>query len=67
MSGARDIDTTNVHGVSRVFSGGPEIHISRPPHGSMTRGEALTLAAWLVTMADDDDSFPAILARVQAS
>jgi hypothetical protein len=37
------------------------------PRTVMTREEALAHAAWLVTLADDDDEFAAYLAAVRSS
>lgn len=43
------IDTTNRHGVS---SRGDKIALLIPPRGEMSKQDALTLAAWLVMLAD---------------
>lgn len=64
MSDAANLDTSNHHGVSRISD---RVLISIPPRSSMSREEALVLAAWLVLMADDDASFAAILGRVMTS
>lgn len=37
------------------------------PRPVMGRREALTHAAWLVALADDDDEFPAYLAGVRGT
>lgn len=37
------------------------------PRPMMTRQEALTHAAWLVAVADDDDEFDAVLAAVRST
>jgi hypothetical protein len=47
-----EIDTTNTCLVSSMH--GEKIAILNPPRSPMTKTEALTLAAWLVALADDD-------------
>jgi hypothetical protein len=37
------------------------------PRTLMSRREALAFAAWLVSVADDNDEFPAYLAAVRSS
>ncbi len=44
-----EIDTTNRH---IVCMRADKIAIMMPPHGEMTKQDALTLAAWLVMLAD---------------
>ena len=41
------------------------IVIMVPPRNPMTNTEALTLAAWLVALADTEDEFQSILEAVQ--
>lgn len=45
---------------------GGQIVCLNPPR-VMTKQQALRLAAYLVTFADDDDTFPAVLAAVQST
>lgn len=62
------IDTTNLYWVGST-SGGTDrvIQVLHPGVARMTRDQALNLAAWLVTLADDDDEFPEILAAVRST
>lgn len=53
-------DNTFMVGVS-----GANIILLKPPRGSMSKSDALNLAAWIVAVADDDDKFPALLSAVQ--
>lgn len=46
---------------------GDKISILKPLVLSMTREDALNLAAWLVALADEEGRFPAILEEVQNS
>ena len=59
---ADEFDTSNkfMVGVS-----GAHIVMLRPPRGSITKEDALNLAAWLVALADEGDKFPAQLEAVQ--
>lgn len=60
-----EIDPANAQFVGRDGFG--RIHVMLP-RGSMTRAEALTHAAWLVTLAEDDDGeFAAHLAAVRGA
>jgi hypothetical protein len=56
------IDTTNKFLVGGRADG---ILITCPPRGSISRQEALVLAAWLVSLADRDGEFQKVLAAVQ--
>lgn len=47
-----------------VGSRGDDIVVMLPP-SAMTRHQALSYAAWLVTIADRDDEFPAYLKAVR--
>lgn len=58
---AQELDTSNRFMVSAA---GPNISIMRTPT-TITRDDALNLAAWLVAMADREDKFPALLDAVQ--
>jgi hypothetical protein len=44
------IETINDH---LVCSNGDSIIIRMPPHGAMSKADALRLAAWLVAIADE--------------
>lgn len=57
-----DVDISNVHMVS---AGSRGIVIIAPPIVPMTKTDALVFAAWIVALADEDGSFPDLLARVQ--
>lgn len=62
------MDITNRHLVSSMH--GDKIAILNPPRSAMTKQEALTLAAWIVALADDDPertTFSEILAEVLGS
>jgi hypothetical protein len=62
-----DIDTMNKHMVS---TRGDQIAIQMPPMGFMSKAEAMTLAAWLVVLADPSDDhadFWAVLSAVEQS
>lgn len=63
MSGPA-IDPANAQYVGR--NGRGEISVAMP-RSLMTRQQALAHAAWLVTLADDDDEFAAYLAAVRSS
>lgn len=54
----------NVSNDSVVSVSGDQIVIMRLRQ-RMTKPEALRLAAWIVAIADDDESFPALLEAVQ--
>ena len=58
----RPIDTANKYGVS---SRGNTIGLLFPPRGEMSKDEALTLAAWLVALACDEERFKEILTAVE--
>jgi hypothetical protein len=58
-----EIDTFNKH---MVGVQGGNIVVLMPPHGPMTKQEAMVFAAWLVTLADHDEQFPKVLAAVQS-
>jgi hypothetical protein len=59
-----EIDTTNQFGV--CASGNGSIGILVPPRGMLTKQQALTLAAWLVALADPlGEEFQNILEAVQ--
>lgn len=47
------MDTTNKH---LVGVQGDNIIILRPPRGPISKADALMIAAWIVTLADDDDT-----------
>lgn len=65
MEMSKEIDTTNRHVVGIQ---GDYIGMLIPPRGLMTTDEALTLAAWLVTLADyRGERFKEILNAVQNS
>jgi len=57
-----EIETTNDFMVSVR---GEQILIMAGPPRILTKAEALRLAAWLVALADDAETFPAVLAAVQ--
>lgn len=57
---ALEIDVTNMQLVSTQ---GKDIVVMRPKN-RMTKAEALTHAAWLVALADEDDSFTDYLEAV---
>lgn len=63
MSGPA-IDPANAQFVGR--NGADQIVVTFP-RALMTRQQALAHAAWLVTLADDDDEFAAYLAAVRSS
>jgi hypothetical protein len=56
------IDTTNKFMVALRTNAGTVI--LNPP-GAMSKDDALNLAAWLVVVADTDNSFPAVLDAIQ--
>jgi hypothetical protein len=58
------MDPANVQLVGR--NGYGEIEIAFP-RARMTKQQALTHAAWLVSVADDDDEFAAYLAAVRST
>lgn len=60
MADELDISNTYMVGVS-----GANIIMLRPPRGSMSKSDALNLAAWIVALADDHSKFPEILSAVQ--
>ena len=64
MSDTTDIDTTN-----KYFVGGMGDHLTVmiPPRGQITKADALNLAAYLVTLACDDDLWQRTLAAVKNS
>lgn len=57
-----EIDTSNKYMVGMQGNG---IAIMFPPRGPIHRDEALTLAAWLVALADHGGQFGKILEAVQ--
>ena len=57
-----DIDTMNKF---MVAVRGEQVLLLRPPLAPMTKADALNLAAWLVAIADDEDTFDAVLAAVK--
>ena len=57
-----DINTMNDH---LVGVQGGRIVIVMPPLGPMDRDEALRLAAWIVALADDENTFGDVLEAVQ--
>ena len=57
-----DIDTFNKF---MVAVRGEQVLLLRPPLAPMTKVDALNLAAWLVAVADDEDTFDAVLAAVK--
>ncbi len=59
---ADELDTGNKY---MVGVSGAQIVMLRPPRGTITKSDALNLAAWLVALSDDNDKFPAILEAVQ--
>ncbi len=62
---AEEIETLNRFGVALV---GNRIGMLMPPSLPMTTDEALTLAAWLVTLADyRGDRFKEILEAVRST
>lgn len=46
---------------------GDHILIMRPPTTPLTRERALNLAAWLVTLADQDDEFGLYLEKIEST
>lgn len=58
-----DLDTLNKFG---VCTRGDAVAFLRQVPAAITKAEALVLAAWLVSIADDHDDFGAIIQRVQA-
>lgn len=58
------IDPTNAQFVGRNGLGQVTVTF---PRAVMTREEALAHAAWLVSVADDDDEFAAYLAAVRST
>ncbi len=58
-----EIDTTNKH---LVGVQGESIVIMNPPRWPMSKDDALTFAAWIVTLADDHEAFSDHLAAVQS-
>jgi len=59
-----DIDITNKYGVSLI---GGSILIINPPKHKISKEEALVLAAWLVALANDTDTFGLIIEQVENS
>lgn len=59
---ADELDTSNRF---RVGVSGAHIVMLRPPRGSITKEDAINLAAWLVALADDGDKFRATLEAVE--
>ncbi len=61
---AEEIDALN-----KFMVGGQagKVVMMMPPRGPMTHDEALTLAAWLVSIVGDDDRWEEILKAVQGS
>lgn len=57
------MDNTNKY---MVGVRGKEIVIMLPPMGSISKHDALMMAAWIVTLADDDDKFAEYIAAVQS-
>lgn len=57
----QEFDTTNRFLVGRK---GAATIIVRVPVGELSAADALNLAAWLVALNDDAESFPVILAAV---
>ncbi|MCK4340263.1 MAG: hypothetical protein KAY37_00895 [Phycisphaerae bacterium] len=55
----RHIDSHSGHGVECM------IVLGRPPIGLINKADALLLAAYLVTLADDDEQFQSVLAAVR--
>ena len=63
MTDVNELDIMNKHAVGLI---GEKIGMLAPPINSVTRDEALILAAWLVALADPgSERFSAILKRVQ--
>lgn len=58
------MDTFNKH---MVGVQGDNIVIMMPPRGPMSKHEAMVFAAWIVTLADDDDKFAEVLMAVHNS
>lgn len=58
------IDPANAQFVGRNGAGQVSVMM---PRTVMTRQEALVHAAWLVSVADDDDEFGAYLAAVRST
>lgn len=54
------MDVSNVQMVSVKFNG----IVILNPYSAMTKQEALVFAAWIVTLADDNDEFEKILTAV---
>ena len=61
---AEEIDTTNMHMVGGQAG---KVVIRIPARGPMTHDQALTLAAWLVSIVGDDERWEEILKAVQGS
>ena len=59
-----EIDTINMFAVG-VCEGKITIYSFIPCGARLPKADALNLAAWLVTLADDKDEFPALLEAVQ--
>lgn len=58
------MDTFNKH---MVGVQGENIVIMNPPRGPISKADALVFAAWIVTLADDDETgFEKALEAVQA-
>lgn len=57
------MDTTNKY---LVGVQGEQIVIMMPPPGGISKTDAMMLAAWLVTLADDHEDFTDYLAAVRA-
>lgn len=58
------MDTFNKH---MVGVQGENIVIMNPPRGPISKADALTFAAWIVSLADDHEAFTDHLAAVQGS
>ena len=58
-----ELETFNKFGVSASAEGLVILTWQR----RITKADALILAAWLVALADDDDTFPALLKAVQST
>jgi hypothetical protein len=64
MSARTSTGQITVANIRLVAVADDKIVVQRPA-AHMTRCEALNLAAWLVSLADDDDEFQELLKKVQ--
>lgn len=60
-------DELNTENRYAVGVSGANIVILRPPRGSMSKSDALNLAAWIVALADNDGLFSATLDNVRST